>query len=1066
MMKSNLSKYLFCLIILSLLFPEVINAQLYNFKKYNTKNGLANSSVKYILQSRRGYLWMATQGGGLSRFDGKEFKNYSKKEGLISNDLSCLEEDNDGNLWIGSVEGLCLFDGVRFKPVSKNNVIGKTTIYNIYKDTHGAMWVSTDNKGLFIFKNDKIIKIDTSNGFNKNRVFAVIQENENSFWIGTHKGGIYNLNENGKIIAHIDSIPDAPKASVFCFAKSLKNEIYAGTNNAGLFRLKNKRFTPVKINGAENAFVGSIMTDTKNNTWLATESNGLIKLNGENVKIFTEYDGLSSNSINSVTCDYEGNLWIGTQTGGACMLKNDAVVTFTTKDGLNNNTINAVCKIKDGTVLASTMGGGLFAQQKSDGKFKPLNISPAIDGSFISTIVELSENKIICGTLDKGIFILNKKNETFTVERQIDKIENQPLIIPVLTVIPEENGNFWACTYGEGLIYFNVQGEIIKKLRKNNGLMTNELISFHRDYRNNFYIGQFTNPMLISRNNEFKPLHVKPPEELSVTWSIASDNKGAVFFGTQDGGLIIYNGGKFVQYSTSEGICSNYIQSVAVDNKGDVWLGTDKGVNKIKLDENHQIQQIRFYSTDEGLISPEVSHNGIVKDADGFVWICTADGLTRFDESNDQPNITPPKLALADIRLHYEHVDWAKYAEKVNQSTNIPLDLVLPYNENHLTFEFRALTVDHVKYKFILENLDENWSPFTAENQAVYSNIPPGKYTFRVKAINSFGTESRQEIVFSFEITPPFWKTWWFYIICGIIILSSLFFFFKWRTAKLEREKKNLEQKVNERTLELKHANENLSVALHDIKDSINYAERIQRAMLPVEEKINHYLPDSFILFRPRDVVSGDFYWFSHKDGIDYVAAVDCTGHGVPGAFMSMVGSSLLNEIVLTKGINDPSIVLTQLNIGVQNALKQRENKTRDGMDLAFCAIDYQRKKIIYAGANRSLWLIRSDNNTLEEIKATKTAIGGFTDEDQEFKGHEIFLNNGDSIYLHSDGFADQFGGPDGKKLMTKRFKEILIRIQSFSMPEQRAQLNDEITAWMGMKHEQVDDMLVIGIRF
>jgi serine phosphatase RsbU (regulator of sigma subunit) len=259
-----------------------------------------------------------------------------------------------------------------------------------------------------------------------------------------------------------------------------------------------------------------------------------------------------------------------------------------------------------------------------------------------------------------------------------------------------------------------------------------------------------------------------------------------------------------------------------------------------------------------------------------------------------------------------------------------------------------------------------------------------------------------------------------------------------------------------------------LSVALHDIKDSINYAERIQRAMMPVQEKIREYLSTSFILFRPRDVVSGDFYWFNHKDGVDYIAAVDCTGHGVPGAFMSMVGSSLLNEIVLTKGINDPGQILMHLNVGVQNALKQRENKTRDGMDLAFCAINWKEKSLVYAGANRSLWIVRNGESTseVEEIKATKCAIGGFTDESQIYTRHDINLKPGDTVYMHSDGYADQFGGPQGKKLMTKRFKDILLNIRNYEMVQQGNHLGVEIDEWMGGTYEQVDDILIIGVRF
>ena len=1010
---------------------------------------------------------MATQAGGLSRFDGREFKTYDRKFGLISSDISCLEEDESGNIWTGTIQGLCKFDGVKFTANLDGGLIGKTTIYSIYRDSKGAMWVCTDTKGLFIFYKDKITKIDTSNGLSKNRIFAVLEENENSFWVSTHRGGVYNLNKDGKIIGHIDSIEGSPRASVFCFYKTKDNVILAGTNNSGLYKLSNNKFTRIPLGEADNDFIGSIGMDKKKNIWACSELHGLIKIQGEVIKYFKEEDGLTSNTVNSLIFDYEGNLWAATQTGGVCMLKNDAVCSYTSNQGLGKNKLLFNFKLSDGTLLASTENSGLFSLLNGEKIFKKVELNSYLNNSSVTYIIELKKNKIVCGTNGNGIFILEKNNSKFTLNKVIDKLDGQPISSPVMNICRDNNGNFWACLYGDGLACFSENGDLIKRFTIQNGLATNDLMSLHYTKEGKLFLGQF-NKEIYTLDHQFRiqTLAKSAPDELSTTWTINSDDNGALFFGTQEGGLIIFHDGKFKQYDTKDGLCSNFIQSVELGQKGEVWLGSEKGVNKLILDKNYNLTQSIYYSTDEGLISPEVVPNGILKDQDQFIWICTTEGLTRFDLTKDQPNLTPPKLILSDIKLHYETTNWKLYSNNVDPSTNIPTELVLNYHDNHLTFDFRALTVDLVKYRFFMENLDDSWSPLTLNNQAVYSNIPPGKYKFHVKAVNSFGVESNDEIIFCFEITPPFWKTWWFYSICFVTVLTSLFVFFKWRTAKLEKEKKTLEKKVSERTLELKTANENLSVALTDIKDSINYAERIQRAMLPMEEKINHYLPNSFILFKPRDVVSGDFYWFSNKNEINYVAAVDCTGHGVPGAFMSLVGSSLLNEIVLTKGIKEPSEILSQLNIGVQNSLKQKENKTRDGMDLALCAIDFTKKSIQYAGANRPLWIVRKDQNKIEEIKATKTAIGGFTDEDQKFNQHEIFLGEGDTLYLHTDGFADQFGGRDGKKLMTKRFKDILLGIHQHSMSEQKHILNNEITSWMGDQHEQVDDILVIGVKF
>lgn len=288
------------------------------------------------------------------------------------------------------------------------------------------------------------------------------------------------------------------------------------------------------------------------------------------------------------------------------------------------------------------------------------------------------------------------------------------------------------------------------------------------------------------------------------------------------------------------------------------------------------------------------------------------------------------------------------------------------------------------------------------------------------------------------------------------------------KTIEQEQEKKKLLESQNERleSMVIERTTE-LAEKSNEIKDSINYARRIQRAILTSKEEIDETLKNYFILFKPKDIVSGDFYFYSKKEQTVLIAAADCTGHGVPGALMSMIGSEKLMSTVVES--TSPSIILNLLNKGIKSSLRQSDNEesTKDGMDIALVSIDLETNKASYAGANRPIWIIRASTGSatiaVEEIKATKKAIGGFTHDEQHFDQHELKFNKGDTFYLFTDGYADQFGYT-GKKLMTKKFREILIGIQSLTMSEQEKYLNDFIENWK-QDAEQIDDILVIGVR-
>ena len=364
----------------------------------------------------------------------------------------------------------------------------------------------------------------------------------------------------------------------------------------------------------------------------------------------------------------------------------------------------------------------------------------------------------------------------------------------------------------------------------------------------------------------------------------------------------------------------------------------------------------------------------------------------------------------------------------------------------------------------MLEPADKDWRPITEQTVVSYPSLVPGKYVFKVKARNVAGIWNAEPETYTFIIKPPFYKTWWFILSVITLGVLAIISYIKVREKNLIKEKKILEEKVEERTAEVVQKSIEIEKKNKDITDSIRYAKRIQTAVLPPEIPFD----DTFIFFRPKDIVSGDFYWLEKVGEREMIAAVDCTGHGVPGAFLSILGHSMLTKIVREYGILEPAKILDQLDLEIINALHQKnvegERIVNDGMDLALICYNRETNILEYAGGYNPLIMIR--NGELEEIKADRFPIGMTSIHDsKKFTNNEVKVQKGDSFYIFSDGYADQFGGGEGKKFRKKNMKDLLLSIQDMPMKEQGSKLEEHILDWM-KGYDQIDDMVFIGRRF
>jgi serine phosphatase RsbU (regulator of sigma subunit) len=400
-------------------------------------------------------------------------------------------------------------------------------------------------------------------------------------------------------------------------------------------------------------------------------------------------------------------------------------------------------------------------------------------------------------------------------------------------------------------------------------------------------------------------------------------------------------------------------------------------------------------------------------------------------------------------------------------------ELDLDYDQNFLSFDFVALhyaAPEKNQYAYMMENLDTKWNECGTTRTASYTNIPPGDYIFRVKASNCDGVWNNEGRIIFITIHPPWWATWWFRSLAVLALAAGIIGYFRYRTASLRRRQKELEQTVKERTAEVVAQKEEITVQKHmveekqkEIIDSINYAQRIQRALLASDKLLQENLGEHFVLFKPKDIVAGDFYWGTPTEGKFMLITADCTGHGVPGAFMSLLNISKLNETIIEKKIIRPDLVLNNVRSEIIRSLNPNAgDNSQDGMDCVLFQLDLRNFTLQYAAANNGFYIVR--NGSLISCSGDKMPVGKSHDDQRSFTLQTVELKPGDMIYTLTDGYPDQFGGPKGKKFKYKQLEELFVQIALDPIHAQKQKLDEVIEQWRG-NIEQVDDICIIGIK-
>ncbi|MCE9538235.1 MAG: SpoIIE family protein phosphatase, partial [Bacteroidetes bacterium] len=871
----------------------------------------------------------------------------------------------------------------------------------------------------------------------------------------------------------------------------------------------------INIKGAENNNFRNIISDNKNNLWFSTP-NGVYKYNNNTYKLFNNKNGLAGNSIYCGLEDREGNLWFGIHGLGVSKFLGEAFSSYSTTDSLPGDNIISIFQDSKKNTWLGIKGFGVCKiknNKMTNYKLDEKNKNNSIIDTEIQAICEDNNGNIYFGGLYKGLSIFNGK--TF---HNIDDEDGLPGN-NIFSITKDYLGIIWIGT--EHGLCFLKDGKIeiieaVNKLKTKSG--TVPINSIFEDKNHNLWFGTEDGVIKYDRKTVVKYNKNNGFTDKRVI-SITQGSNGYLWFGT-DEGVFCYNHTDFKKIDQNNGLASNSVYFIEFDRINNLWVATTKGMDRINVtlyNANKKIE-IRHFDKDDGLNGMEYNRNAKFKDSEGSLWFGTIKGVTVYNPNFAKINRQEALTRITGIRLFFENAEkeLSDHSEGLDSISSLPKNLILPYTKNHITFDFIGVCItdpNKVKYQFKLEGIDKDWFPPSSKTEATYSSLPPGEYTFHLKAMNNDGLWNKKDATYTFSILPPWYQTWRFRTLSGLLIIGSVVGFFYYRTATLRKRQKQLEQTVEERTAEVvlqkdeaekqKDIADNqraISEELREISeqqkhivekkqkeivDSITYAKRIQTALLTSDAYITNNLPaDHFILFKPKDIVSGDFYWalsIARIPGWDlgtntvklsnsripkntfYIVTADCTGHGVPGAFMSMLNISFLNENIVDHGIRLPHDILNAQRKEIINALNPigSTEESKDGMDCVLCVYDFDKMLLHFAGANNPLWLVR--NGELKEYKADKMPVGKYIDAPPSFTLQTIELQKDDIIYTSTDGFADQFG-TTGKKLMKKKFKEELLKIHTLPMAEQRAYLSSFFKNWKGTL-EQVDDVCVIGIR-
>ena len=1036
--------------LLQFILSLFVQAQQYPFRNHGLEEGIPHGYVNTINQDPSGFIWIGTV-TDLARFNGFEFESNPAGDSLPSDFVSISFTDSRERIWFGHNTGsISVLENNRIRVMDNKGI--KTTITGFAEDHRGNIIIASQQHGVLVADPEMNVTLYRES-FSSITITSIAIADENELLIGSFEG-LYSFSWNPGTAPELkERVAVLPQTTIECLHSFDGKGIFAGTRDRGLFYLQKKddgsyRATNTGQNyGFGNARVQSVSLDDQDELWVSTWGQGVYKITGFfrqdpeiRVKNFSVVNGLPSNFVRGVFQDIEGNYWFPT-INGLSLLTSQALSFYRSFDEPFGRNVYSVFSDDDFIWLGGE-SGLLRINKDEPGNTVFYGSQHGLPFDRITALTSCRDGNLWIGTGSNGLYLL-RKGEVKAVSFHIS--DNSPE--NSINDLSYSKGTLVAAT-NHGVYEFNLETGISKRYTTYEGLPHNFIKGVHTDNDGLHWIATRSNRLIDSKKTRELMVAGSELEFIAIT----QDHQDRLWAATTSGnGILMVTNDTIINLTVSEGLHSNFCYSLITDNEGYIWVGHRLGISKV----NPESFFIRTYGFESGIRS-DFNPNAVHKSADGTLLFGTTGGLVSYDPSMDRRIAPSPRLNITSLLVSDE-----EYPDLER--------ITLPYGSYKFRIEFIGLNYsspEKVKYQYKLEGYDIDWSDVSGQRYAYYSRIDDGNFVFLLRASNAEGAISEAPLSLVISVDKPYWKKWYFFVFLAVAVGLLFLVIIKIRERNLRLEKERIEKELIIRTKEVIEQKREIEHKNRDITDSINYAQRIQASILPPVSRIENNFAESFVFYQPRDIVSGDFYWFDKVNESKFlIVCADSTGHGVPGAFMSMIGTTLIKDICMRPEIVSPSEILETLDREITSTLNQNMDSiitSNDGMDITVCEFDTKKRFLRFASAMRPIMMLHKDE--LMYIRGSRNSIGGYATHEKAFENQGYQLQPGDIIYLFSDGYPDQFGGPLGKKFKMIRLKNLLNDICKKSMKEQYDHVCNNFNLWKG-DHEQVDDVLFMGIK-